>query len=292
MTVVCGTTLRPESVRVLVGAELGRASQAARALASQIAALGSAEVEGMLVASPEEIHGRLGLESPVGAGLSSDAEAVSLRQLSLAAPETETSAVLREVAGRGQADAQLVARAHQGDFDLVVVGKRRASIIQQIWHRSVARGFLESSSVSVAQVAPAAEVDASFLPPRVVLGATDFTEVDARALAHAVGYAQPGAAVHVAHVVGTFGTPSEVRPARQKLRRDVAVERSVPIHTHVLEGVPTAQLLGLSERLGADLLVLGVRKRTAVGRALLGSLAQPLIEDARVPALVVPARRA
>ena len=116
-------------------------------------------------------------------------------------------------------------------------------------------------------------------------------------LAHAIGYAESGGAVHVAHVVDAAAAPSDLRHARedawhevQRLARDPANERSISLQLHVLEGLPAEQLLALSERVGADLLVIGVRKRTSVSRALLGSLAGTLIDASHMPVMTVPAR--
>lgn len=285
-------------LRVLVGADLGRAAQAARAFAATLAKLGSIEVEVAFVASPEEMHARLGLAPPDGE-LSPEAESAIARELSLAAPEDETSATLRVIGGHGRADAHLVARADQGGFDLIIVGQRRRSLVQQVWHGSIARGVLQASPVSVASVpVPIGEVDASFRPPRVVVVGADFSEVDRRALAHAVGHAADGAVVHIAHVLVPGDVPSELRQAREdarhqlaKLERSVVSPRaSVSIETHVLDGRPAEQLLALSERVGADLLVLGVRKRTTLDRALMGSVAQAIVEDSRFPMLLVPER--
>jgi nucleotide-binding universal stress UspA family protein len=284
-------------LRALVGANLGRPAEAARAFAARLSALGPAEVEILFVSSPEETHARLALEQAPGRALSPEAEAALLRELSRAAPASETSATLRVVPGSGQADAQLVARAEQGEFDLIVIGLSRQSVVQQVWHGSIERRILQASPVSVACVPlPVGDTDVSFRPPQVVVVGTELTEIDHRALAHAVGYAEPGATVHVAHVLDAVGAPSDVRHARedawyqlQRLDRDRANERGITLQIHVLEGLPAEQLLALSERVGADLLVLGVRKRASISRALLGSLAGALMDVSRIPVLLVPA---
>ena len=46
-------------------------------------------------------------------------------------------------------------------------------------------------------------------------------------------------------------------------------------------------IVELTDRLGPDLLVLGARRRSPVGKALLGSVAQTIILEASVPVLVV-----
>ena len=48
-----------------------------------------------------------------------------------------------------------------------------------------------------------------------------------------------------------------------------------------------ATILDLAEQAGADLLVIGARRRSPVGKALLGSVTQTLILDADIPVLVV-----
>jgi nucleotide-binding universal stress UspA family protein len=48
-------------------------------------------------------------------------------------------------------------------------------------------------------------------------------------------------------------------------------------------------LLKLVDGIGADLLVIGARRRSPVGKALLGSVAQTVILEAEVPVLVVKA---
>jgi nucleotide-binding universal stress UspA family protein len=47
------------------------------------------------------------------------------------------------------------------------------------------------------------------------------------------------------------------------------------------------QVVALVDDLGADLLVIGARRRSPVGKALLGSAAQTIILQANVPVLVV-----
>ena len=55
-------------------------------------------------------------------------------------------------------------------------------------------------------------------------------------------------------------------------------------------GVDVAEtLLELVDTLDADLLVIGARQRSPVGKALMGSVAQTVILHAKVPVLVVKA---
>jgi nucleotide-binding universal stress UspA family protein len=53
----------------------------------------------------------------------------------------------------------------------------------------------------------------------------------------------------------------------------------------------SAAILGEVDRLTPDLLVIGARRRSPVGKAFLGSVAQNVILDADVPVLVVKSAR-
>ncbi|AFR51315.1 universal stress protein [Gordonia sp. KTR9] len=52
---------------------------------------------------------------------------------------------------------------------------------------------------------------------------------------------------------------------------------------------PAAELIDVSEELSADLIVVGLRRRSRVGKLLLGSNAQRILIDAEVPVLAVKA---
>ena len=52
---------------------------------------------------------------------------------------------------------------------------------------------------------------------------------------------------------------------------------------------PADEVVDLAEELGAELVVIGMRHRSAVGKFLLGSTAQRILMDARCPVLAVKA---
>jgi nucleotide-binding universal stress UspA family protein len=76
-----------------------------------------------------------------------------------------------------------------------------------------------------------------------------------------------------------------------EIERAVGKEAGVPWELHLASaGSDMAEaLLNLVERVDADLLVIGARRRSPVGKALLGSIAQTVILDASLPVLVVKA---
>ena len=52
----------------------------------------------------------------------------------------------------------------------------------------------------------------------------------------------------------------------------------------------TDSILGIAEESGVDLLVIGLRKRTAVGKLITGSTAQAVLLNSPVPVICVPAQ--
>jgi nucleotide-binding universal stress UspA family protein len=53
---------------------------------------------------------------------------------------------------------------------------------------------------------------------------------------------------------------------------------------------PAEDLIGIAEDTGADLIVIGLRRRTPVGKLILGSNAQRILLDAPCPVLAVKVR--
>lgn len=119
--------------------------------------------------------------------------------------------------------------------------------------------------------------------------------------------------LHVMEPLGTFGqslvelhishTQSEElhKAARDKVRarlneridRLIAGEttalpegRALIKSVQVLEGYPAPTILALSKKLGADAIVIGTHRHTAIGEALLGSTARKVLHGAPIPVLL------
>jgi nucleotide-binding universal stress UspA family protein len=61
------------------------------------------------------------------------------------------------------------------------------------------------------------------------------------------------------------------------------------IHEYVQGNRPAEDLIHAAEQFDADLIVIGIRKRSATGKAILGSNALAIMHDAPVPVLCVKA---
>ena len=98
----------------------------------------------------------------------------------------------------------------------------------------------------------------------------------------------------VLHVVGSIDadtTEAYRLGVSDEIEKVIGDQPGVPWKLHLATaGVDIADtLLGLVDTLDADLLVIGARQRSPVGKALLGSVAQAVILHASVPVLVVKA---
>ena len=75
----------------------------------------------------------------------------------------------------------------------------------------------------------------------------------------------------------------------ESLRRQ-AQERNVNIETHVLVGHPTDHILKSGEKYGADLIVIGYRRQSAIREWVSGSTWRRFVTQANCPVLVARAR--
>lgn len=76
-----------------------------------------------------------------------------------------------------------------------------------------------------------------------------------------------------------------------EIEKVVGQEASIPWKLHLAVAGPdlAGALLELVDSIDADLLVIGARRRSPMGKALLGSVAQTVILEANLPVLVVKA---
>ena len=115
------------------------------------------------------------------------------------------------------------------------------------------------------------------------------------ALEHGVREARlRGSDLAVIHVVDSIDADS-AEAYRLGISDDI--ERAVgphpdlrwKLHLRTAASDPAVSVLQLVQEIAPEILVIGARKRSPVGKALLGSVAQTLILEATVPVLVVKA---
>jgi nucleotide-binding universal stress UspA family protein len=140
-------------------------------------------------------------------------------------------------------------------------------------------------------------------PTKQILVATDFSAGSDEALAVAIDLAKrTGAHLHLVHVLENgadqfpFGLASYddrggliATIDRELARRsDWAVRDGVTCQTRLVEENAIAGILQAARESGADLIVVGTHGRRGIAHALMGSVAERIVQRAACPVLTVP----
>lgn len=136
-------------------------------------------------------------------------------------------------------------------------------------------------------------------PFRTILLASDFSERSREAFRVACSLAdETTTRLFVLHAIepghegpepSAEGTPGPTRQHahEERLRACHAPGRAVDVTYLAREGDPAELILKVSERVGADLIVLGTHGRTGLSRILAGSVAEAVMRQARCPVLAL-----
>lgn len=139
---------------------------------------------------------------------------------------------------------------------------------------------------------------------RCILVATDFSEGSDEALVRAIDLAKlTSAEIEIVHVlelglgefpfgVTSFGSDRGglVAYIDQQLavRADRTTEGGVTCRTKMLEGKASDEIIRHAISIGAELIVVGTHGRTGLAHALLGSVAERVVQRSLCPVLTVP----
>ncbi len=134
----------------------------------------------------------------------------------------------------------------------------------------------------------------------VILVAIDFEKASMRALSFAKELGTKlGAEIVLAHVyqVPMFTYPGlepallptftaeigdAVKKAMSELKEQVGVSRAV-----LKEGEPASELLAIADELSASMIVMGTHGRKGISHLLLGSVAERVVRQSKVPVLTI-----
>jgi nucleotide-binding universal stress UspA family protein len=123
---------------------------------------------------------------------------------------------------------------------------------------------------------------------RRILVPIDFSDASELALDRAIDLAsQMGASVTVMHA--TTEEPDERLRAAVEALVAPRKNRGVELGTELRRGPAVSAVLETTNRLGANLIVVGSHGRRGVARRVLGSVAEEIVRLARIPVLVVHA---
>jgi nucleotide-binding universal stress UspA family protein len=204
---------------------------------------------------------------------------------------------------QGSAYAELVDRAEQWQADLIVIGNHGRAELKHF--------FLGSVAEKVARHAPCAALIARKSPAGPVLVATDLSDPAQLAITagarEAIVRKRPLVVLHVSDSLSRRTAPAmallgsnpiidsaEVTLERDNLAREI-IESSlkrleIEAEIKIVSGNPSAEILRVVESLPAELLVLGTRGRSNVARIMLGGVAAHMVESAPCSVLAVRPR--
>jgi nucleotide-binding universal stress UspA family protein len=135
---------------------------------------------------------------------------------------------------------------------------------------------------------------------RVILVPVDFSATSLKALDFAIALAKPfGATVELLHVLdamysaGRFDAP-KLRGLRREALRDAkrrlanVARRNVNgrLRHTVVNGIPYSEIVDKAVWINANMIVMGSRGRTGLGRLLVGSVAEKVVRHAHCPVLI------
>jgi nucleotide-binding universal stress UspA family protein len=226
----------------------------------------------------------------------------------LASPAGALGIPVRIEVHEGRVVPEILERARAWPADVLVMGTHGRGGFERWILGSVTEKVLRKAPCPVLTVPPPASgihPESSVLFRRIVCP-VDFSGASLTALGYALKLAEESCAeITVLHVLewlvedepGAKIAGFDVPEFRRYLERDARdrLKKVVPEDAHnwcrpreeVVGGRPGREVLRVAEEVRADLVVMGVRGRSAVDLALFGSTTQHVVRGARCPVLVV-----
>jgi nucleotide-binding universal stress UspA family protein len=310
----------PQPLRVLVGLEGGAAGDRTLQLVRDLRRWQSCDVTVLHLYWPIAEYQRLGLQGSRDL-FASDPEVVAnlepaLRhQLGVLPGQGTVELSIRPA--WGDPAANLLVAADEGAYQLLIVGAERRHGLARLTHPSVSERLVRQTVAAVVICVPPAARAAAPAPapeegPRfwTVLAPTDLSPAGNAAIPHAYALlAAHGGVVELCHIHQRPLTnpPFDYERPRDRLSPEAVADLErrlhalvppfaerlgVSTHVSVIEGgAPGEAIVQAAERLGVDAISLGSHGRGRVVRALLGSVAQEVVQNSHKPVLVVPSQR-
>ena len=190
----------------------------------------------------------------------------------------------------GEPFVELIHAVQQEGYDLVLAGTRGLAAWQEFFVGSTTQRLARKCPASV-WVCKAEHIG----PPKVVLAATDFSDVSRRAVMEGLWVAQQASApLHLLHVIDSMDIPEDVIskvPGGSSLREEIneaAKHRldeflasldtnAAQVHSHLSWGTPWQEIRRFAAHQEADLIAMGTVGRSGIKGVLLGSTAEKVL---------------
>ena len=196
--------------------------------------------------------------------------------------------------------AEIVNAVDKEGYDVVLVGTRGLAPWEKFLVGSTAKQLIRKCPSSVWIVKPE-----HVGQPKVVMAATDFSDVSLKAATHGLWLAQQAdAEFHILHVVDSNDVPDDAIskiPKGSSLQQEIneeatkrmnifldslAVDRS-RIQVHLAWGTPWKEVSRLSQHLNVDLIAMGTVGRSGILGLFLGNTADKVLQTCDCSILTV-----
>jgi nucleotide-binding universal stress UspA family protein len=282
-------------LRVVVGSGLGDASRSAL---EYVASWPELDITVVHVAWPFGEHYRLGVGGPMPLDhLRPEIHDQLLGELGRWTSESRARGPMKLAisAGFGRIDCHLAEIASSKGAELLVVGSHQRNLASRLWQGSVSRSALHEADCNVLCVPQSQLRPRVATAPRTIVIPTDFSVLADRAIPYGYSLVGPGGTVHLVHVVSSL---SEAKNEPELLARlaaripEPAATSSVGTELHVVHGsAPWLAIWQHASHANADVICMATHTRDAVKSLVLGSQAHALLQNSRIPVLLVPPDR-
>lgn len=290
------TTLSTPFRNILFAGDFGTPARKAFAVADSLAQTSGARLI-VLHVDERTLVGEAGVPVYVPGESVSDT-ALLLSQLRATYAPGEAAQVEYRVE-QGFIDEQILRTAEAAGCDLIVMGTAGRVSLDRLLLGSIAEAVTRRAHCACLTVSPSAEEEHALPAIRTILHPTDFSCHSEAALRVARELARiHGARLVVLHVVANDTLPGAVpemfvavdsgRKSLEALRTCVeGPDLAGPVETQLRRGDPSTTVLEKAADLDCDLIVIGSHGRTALGRLLMGSVAESVMRGAPCPVLTV-----
>jgi nucleotide-binding universal stress UspA family protein len=207
--------------------------------------------------------------------------------------------------GYGHAEEEILHAAAEIGADLIALGAYGRGGLGGLFMGSTAEAVIRRARCPVLalRLPDGGDILGDLQQAEVVLHPTDFSARSAAALDLAASISRDrGARLVILHVDSDDSPPSgpaEGPPCRRLCLEELDEVRGRLAHgghealigVELRRGDPAWEILDAADELEADLIVMGTHGRSGLGRMLLGSVAETVLQAANCPVLVVKARR-
>jgi universal stress protein E len=200
----------------------------------------------------------------------------------------------------GESYAEIIHAVQREGYDLVLAGTRGLAQWEQFLVGSTVKRLIRKCPASV-WIVKAEHVG----QPKIVLAATDFSEISRKAVSQGLQVAkQANAAFHLLHVVDSKDVPEDVIskiPKGSSLQQEINQEASnrmdafieslavdrASIQVHQSWGTPWQEIRRTAKFQAADLVVIGTVGRSGIQGLLLGNTAEKVLDTCDCSILTV-----